>query len=559
MNPMKLSLKLFPAWVVCAVVAGWVNRASADFALLPFHDSFEFSILNTNYWTVQGTWRLTTESAHAGTNSITDSPQSVYTNNADSSAILSVDLRSAWAPMLQFWNRYAFELNRDFGFVEVSSDFGASWTRWGAVTGQGGTNWYPVQLDLTPYAGAMVMIRFHLLANGANAYDGWYIDDVSVTENTALAGYPFFDTMDGSATNWLACGWQQVPGSAQGSGGQSWQCRIGDDGYNPGGGLQQVMTLASPLNLSLAIAPRLSFWWRAGSMRNNTLYAQASHDGGMTWTTVWSWNSYYYTSAAWSLAQVDLSAFLGYPEVTVRFLAYNASGDNFNLDFQVDNVLVDEAPADVTLTASPGADPRHNALLSWTQSASPTFAYYSIFRSTSPGVTPASQLVTTISNRATLSFQDTNLAVCGQTYYYRVLVWETNGLHNWGLADTSYRTSWGQRVSAFPYTDSLEAGDANWAFDWPWGITGARGRTGTHSLTDSPDGNYANNADASATLRVYLNGLNRPLLTFWQLYSLELNRDFGLVEVSATTAPTGRGWPASPATAGPTGRSSRLT
>jgi bacillopeptidase F len=176
--------------------------------------------------------------------------------------------------------------------------------------------------------------------------------------------------------------------------------------------------------------------------------------------------------------------------------------------------------------------PGHSAQLNWTQSASPTFAYYSIFRSTSPGVTPASDLVTTVSNRTTLSFQDTNLAVCGQTYYYRVLVWETNGLHNWGLADTSYRTAWGQRVSAFPYTDSLEAGDANWACDWPWGITGARARAGTHSLTDSPDGNYANNTDASATLRVYLNGLSRPLLSFWQFYSLELNRDFGFVEVS---------------------------
>ena len=528
---MKHSLKLFPVWVICAAVAGWVGRASADFAPLPFYDSFESSILNTNYWTVQGTWGLTTESAHTGTRSLTDSPQSVYTNNANTSAILSVDLRSAWAPMLQFWNRYAFELNRDFGFVEVSPDFGTTWTRWGAVTGQGGTNWYPVQLDLTPYAGTMLMIRFRLLSNSANTYDGWYIDDVSVTENPALAVYPFFDNMDGSASNWLACGWQQVPGGAAGSGGQSWQCRIGDNSYNPGGGLQQVMTLAPPLNLSLAVAPRLSFWWRAGSMYNNNLYAQASHDGGMTWDTVWSWGSAYGNSSPWSLAQVDLSAYLGYPEVTVRFLAYN-DANNYNLDFQVDNVLVDEAPADVTLTASPGVDPRHSAQLNWTQSASPTFAYYSIFRSTSPGVTPASQLVTTISNRTTLSLQDTNLAACGQTYYYRVMVWETNGLHNWGLADTSYRTSWGQQVSTFPYTDSLEAGDANWALDRPWGITGARARTGTHSLTDSPDGNYANNADASATLRVYLNGLNRPLLTFWQLYSLELNRDFGFVEVS---------------------------
>ena len=291
MNLTRTNSIMLRLGLACAIIVGVCGRAVADFASLPYSEGFEYSVLNTNYWTLQGAWGLTTESAHAGTNSLTDSPRMVYTNSSDSSAILSVDLRSAWAPMLQFWNRYAFELNRDFGFVEVSSDFGASWTRWGAVTGQGGTNWYPVQLDLTPYAGAMVMIRFHLLANGANAYDGWYIDDVSVTENTALAVYPFFDTMDGSATNWLACGWQQVPGGAQSSSGQSWQCRIGDNGYTPGGGLQPVMTLAPALDLSLTVAPRLSFWWRAGSMRNNTLSAQASHDGGMTWSTVWIWNS----------------------------------------------------------------------------------------------------------------------------------------------------------------------------------------------------------------------------------------------------------------------------
>jgi hypothetical protein len=43
-------------------------------------------------------------------------------------------------------------------------------------------------------------------------------------------------------------------------------------------------------------------------MYNNTLYAQASHDGGMIWNTVWSWGSAYGNSSPWSLAQVDLSS-----------------------------------------------------------------------------------------------------------------------------------------------------------------------------------------------------------------------------------------------------------
>ena len=534
MKPLKTPASMLRAGLVCALVAGWGGRAMAGFASLPVSDGFESTILNTNYWTLQGAWGLTTESAHTGTNCLTDSPRLVYTNSADSSAILSVDLRQAYRPVLSFWNSYSFEPNRDFGFVEVSSDFGANWTRWYAATGQGGTNWYPVQLDLTPYIGNLLMIRFRLFSNGSSQYDGWYIDDVSVTDKTLVSRYPFFDPMDtaSSATNWYASGWLQVPGNAQGLTGQSWQSRIGDNGSNPGGGLQQVMTLAAPLDLSQATAPRLGFWWRAGAMNNNTLYVQASSNEGVTWSTVWSWNSWNWVSAPWTLAQVDLSSFQGYADVLVRFVAYNATGDNFNLDFQIDNVLVDEAPADVALTVGAGADPRHSAQLNWTQSASPTFAYYGIFRSTSPGVTPSSQLLTTISNRSTLSFQDTNLGVCGQTYYYRVMVWETSGLHNWGLADSLYRTSWGQRISAFPFTDSLEISDANWALDWPWGTSTTQAHTGTTCVTDSPGANYANNADASATLHVYLAGLNRPFLTFWQLYSLEQNRDFGFVEVS---------------------------
>ena len=56
-----------------------------------------------------------------------------------------------------------------------------------------------VEIDLSDYAyEPSVWLRFRMETNGSQRYDGWYIDDVSVTENsgTTLA-FPFFDDVEG--------------------------------------------------------------------------------------------------------------------------------------------------------------------------------------------------------------------------------------------------------------------------------------------------------------------------------------------------------------------------
>ncbi|MCY2931050.1 MAG: cadherin-like domain-containing protein, partial [Planctomycetota bacterium] len=65
------------------------------------------------------------------------------------------------------------------------------------------------------------------------------------------------------------------------------------------------------------------------------------------------------------------------------------------------------------------------------------FSHYAIYRSTSPGVDPSDLLVTTISNRATLAFEDTSLNVCGQTYYYRAQARGLLGDSGWSAAVSS--------------------------------------------------------------------------------------------------------------------------
>ncbi|MEI8042705.1 MAG: putative Ig domain-containing protein [Verrucomicrobiota bacterium] len=502
----------------------------------PFTDGFESG---DAYWACDLPWAISTEPAHGGTHCLSDSPGATYANGADLSAYLRINLGTATRPMLSFWQRYGLETGLDFGFVEVSSNNGSTWTRCYGVTSQSGSNWTKVQVDLGAYAGTQSIIRFRLKTDSANPYDGWYLDDVEVKDFGATAlGYPFADNADTTASpsNWVSSAWQQVPGSATTNSGGSWRCLIGSGSQPVGGDYNFNLTLNGTINLQGAVNPKLWFWWRAGSQNGNLFYAQVSTDGGKNWAAIFGWDSMYDQSKAWTRQQLDLNTYIGVTNLTIRFLAYNrAPGYRFALDFQVDDILVGEQPApppEIAASVSPGADPRHSAILSWSSSAAPAFASYGIYRSTSPSVTVGNQLVTNISNRSTLSFQDTGLDVCGQTYYYRVIVWDTNSLHNLGTNDLAYKTSWGQNITSLPFADGLEGTDANWACDRPWGITTEAAHSGTHSLTDSPGTNYFNNVDASAYLNANLGAATRPMLSFWQRYGLEKGLDYGFVEVS---------------------------
>ena len=297
--------------------------------------------------------------------------------------------------------------------------------------------------------------------------------------------------------------------------------------------------MAGTANLKQAINPKLSFWVRAGSMYAEYLYVQVSADTGKTWNNVWTWYSYGNPNLPWTREQVNLNPYIGVTNLTVRFLAYNRNGDNYFLDFQVDEVLIDDAPLDVGVTAGPGSDPTHNALLTWAASTAPNFAYYAIYRSTSPNVDPSDILAGVVSNRNTATFQDTNgLDVIGQTYYYRVLVYNTGGLHNWGTNEVSYKTAFGRIATSWPFADGFESGAPNWALDKPWAVTSLLSHSGTYCLASNPGTNYANNADLSAYLSLDLGAATRPLLSFWQRYGFEPNQDYGLVEVSLNQGAT---------------------
>jgi|GEM_PF-2744799 len=91
-------------------------------------------------------------------------------------------------------------------------------------------------------------------------------------------------------------------------------------------------------------------------------------------------------------------------------------------------------------------------------------------------------------------------------------------------------TTPGDRV----FSDDFEAGAQNWTAQSPWARIDWDYHSSTHSWTDSPEGNYANDANNSLTLNldVPLGSLASPVLSFWTKHFLEEGFDYGWVEIS---------------------------
>jgi immune inhibitor A len=102
---------------------------------------------------------------------------------------------------LTFDTKYDIEPYWDFGFVQVSTDSGRTWTSLAnayttsdhdpaaystvvanlpGLTGSTGGAWVNMSFDLSPYAGQNVLVAFRYVTDWATSEAGWFIDNVSV-------------------------------------------------------------------------------------------------------------------------------------------------------------------------------------------------------------------------------------------------------------------------------------------------------------------------------------------------------------------------------------------
>jgi hypothetical protein len=155
----------------------------------------------TVYFTGTTTVKLLPVDAHGG-------QWMWYSNRADVSDMTltrQFDLSKTNKATLQFWTWYDIEPNYDYGYVEVSTDAGKTWdtlkgkyttnenpnganygqayTAKSGVTGdQAPAQWVQEQIDLSPYAGKTILLRFEYITDDAYNLPGWAIDDIAIPE-----------------------------------------------------------------------------------------------------------------------------------------------------------------------------------------------------------------------------------------------------------------------------------------------------------------------------------------------------------------------------------------
>ena len=279
-------------------------------ASYPFSDDMESG---QGTWTFDEPWAIGEDDSHGPTHSLMDSPGSSYANDIDISVSNVFDLTGSYRPLLTFWHRYNLEEYGDFGYVEVKP-IGGDWQKLFFVTGFSGVNWEKVEIDLSEYANTEITLRFRLVTNASVTYDGWYIDDVSISDNTGTASFPFFDDGESGPDNWITSTWGLTNDDYH-SPMHSWN--EAPDGGSVGG-VSSRLTLRGTLDFSGAVNPQLSFWYHRNQARYIYLSVDVSANDGLTWTNVWTKRDYE-APATWSRVQIDLSDYTGLDAVTLRF------------------------------------------------------------------------------------------------------------------------------------------------------------------------------------------------------------------------------------------------
>ena len=128
------------------------------------------------------------------------------------------DLSSLTSATLNFSTWYEIEYGWDYAYVAVSTDGGKTWTALpgttttdfdpvGAAYGQGYTGssggWVEETVNLDPYAGQKLLVRFEYVTDDATSLTGWAIDNVEIPQ---LA---FRDGVE-NADAWTAEGFQHI-------------------------------------------------------------------------------------------------------------------------------------------------------------------------------------------------------------------------------------------------------------------------------------------------------------------------------------------------------------
>lgn len=155
-----------------------------------YSETFE----GTTTWTRTGSWAIGTptsvgpSTAHGGSKCAATNLSGSYGPSAKDSLISPVitlpTLGGATETLtLDFYEYFKFESGYDYGKIYVSTNGGSSWSLLDSRTGSQ-LSWSQKVIDISSYAGRSVRFCFLLTSDGSTQYEGWYVDDITVTRTT---------------------------------------------------------------------------------------------------------------------------------------------------------------------------------------------------------------------------------------------------------------------------------------------------------------------------------------------------------------------------------------
>lgn len=142
-------------------------------------------------------------------------------DESDSTLTRSFDLRNTDKATLHFRAWYDLERDYDYAYLEISSDGGRTWkilegphstseNPMGNNLGYGYTGesggWIEEVVDLTPWAGKEILLRFECITDDAVNHPGFFLDDISIPE----IGY--YEDFEGGRGGWIPNGFVYTDG-----------------------------------------------------------------------------------------------------------------------------------------------------------------------------------------------------------------------------------------------------------------------------------------------------------------------------------------------------------
>lgn len=150
-----------------------------------------------------------------------------WSNRADYSAMTltrAFDLRGLPRATLHCALWYDIEVGWDYGYIEVSTDGGATWQTlpghhtttedpsgqnyghgYTGVSGGGATPaWVQEEIDLSPFAGQQILLRFEYITDEGVNRAGWCVDDIRIPE------LGFTDDVETGEGEWVAVGFLRM-------------------------------------------------------------------------------------------------------------------------------------------------------------------------------------------------------------------------------------------------------------------------------------------------------------------------------------------------------------